>query len=137
MKTFPELTWRQFQKEVRARLSDKPFLQPVFDDIYDIARRLRGVDPTLFAVFNVKSNSYEIHSLAHRPNTFAWQVPWPGVMDGRVLEKALFNRVERAKEVFREMEESNKRLEIQAQKEFEQKAKETAEVLADVLRRVV
>ncbi len=103
-------TWKQFQTEVRNRLEAdcKPYLRPLFHDLHDIGRRLRDVDDTLFIVRNVRNGRFEVHCLEHRPNTFAWIVPWD-VLDGRVLEKARDNRIERhpdpAGEVFRHNED--------------------------------
>ena len=36
-----------FKYEVNRRLSGKPHLRPVFNDVHDIAERIRDIDPTL------------------------------------------------------------------------------------------
>lgn len=91
---FQVLTWKQFKAEVRQRLGNGSHLRPVFDDLYDIGRRIREVDDTLFIVRNIRLGRYEVHCLEHKPNTYAWVVPWD-CLDGRVLEKAMDNRIER------------------------------------------
>jgi hypothetical protein len=115
-------SWRDFQREVRMRLEHdgKPYLHPVFHDLYDVARRLREVDPTLFVVRNTLRGRFEVHCLEHRPSSFAWQVPW-AVLDGRVIEKAQYNRVGRVStsEWVRSIEAHNEKVNRRNERDFE------------------
>lgn len=109
--------------EIWSRLTRKPWLRPVqadHGDLYDISRRIREIDDTLFIVWNVLRSRYEIHCLEHRPSTFAWIVPWP-VLDSRTLEKARHNRVGRVStsDWLREIDDHNDRLERSKDREFE------------------
>jgi len=100
-----------FQLEVESRLAGKPHLRPVFSHPYDIPRRLREVDDTLFVVWNCKAKRYEIHSLEHRPDTYAWSVPFDQ-LDARTVRLARRNSMlTRGDAIFREMDERNERLE--------------------------
>lgn len=101
-----------YENNVYERLQGKRHLQPVFSGgCYDITRRIREYDPALFIVWNVRKRRYEVHSLNHRGNTFACLVP-NNRLDARV-EEALRRgdlRV-RGKQIFREIDEHNERLE--------------------------
>lgn len=101
-----------FQYEVETRLAGKPHLHPVFSHPYDIPRRLREeVDDTLFVVWNAKAGRYEVHCLEHRPDTYAWAVPFDQ-LDERTVRLARRNSVlTRGDLIFREMDEHNERLE--------------------------
>lgn len=116
-------TWLEAKAEARARLAARPWLQIVdkdHNDICDIARRLREMDDTLFVVWNVLRQRYEVHCLEHRPHTFAWQVPW-AILDSRTLEKAQYNRVGRVStsQWLREIDEHNDRLDRSKEREFD------------------
>lgn len=122
-------TWKQFQREVRNRLEadGKQYLVPQFHDLHDIGRRIREIDDTLFIVRNTLKGRFEVHCLEHRPNTFGWVVPW-NILDGRVLEKARENRVERhgniADEVIRHNDELERRLERERWSQINDAARE-------------
>ena len=102
---------KEYKREVRQRLGNIYYLRPVFDDLYEIGRRIREVDDTLFIVRNTFTNQYEVHCLLHRPNTLAWVIPWK-TLDGRVIEKALDNRVERHRDIAEEVRLHNEKIEI-------------------------
>jgi len=113
-----ELTWKQFQEAVRLRLEHdgKPHLKPQFRDLHDIGKRIREVDDTLFVVRNTLKGRFEVHCLLHKPNTFAWIVPWQ-VLDGRVIEKARENRMERGGNPFLEVMRHNEEVERRAERD--------------------
>ena len=116
------LGWRDFQTQVRLRLEHdgKPYLHPIFNDLYDVARRIREVDDTLFIVRNTLRGRFEVHCLEHRPSTFAWQVPW-AVLDGRVIERAQYNRVGRVSTSawLRSVDEHNAKIDRRNERDFE------------------
>lgn len=111
--------WREFKEAVHQRLSDKPYLKPIFDDIHDIAQRIREVDPSLFIVFNRRSKKMEVHSLEHRPNTYAWTIPFDA-LDQRTVTKAYENRIERINKYFlMKLDEHNRKVDQSAERDFE------------------
>lgn len=101
-----------FESEVYERLQGKHHLQPVFSGgCYDMTRRLREYDPALFIVYNSRRRKYEVHSLAHRPFTYACDVP-DNRLDARLEEVIRKGDIRvRGGKVFREIEEHNERLE--------------------------
>lgn len=107
-----------FESNVYERLQGKPHLQPVFSGgVYDVTRRLREYDPALFVVWNTKRQHYEIHSLNHPINTYAADVP-NNRLDARVEQviRAGDLRI-RGKEVFREIDDWNDRIERMAEEQ--------------------
>lgn len=116
-------TWLLAKAEIAGRLARKPWLKLVdrdHGDVYDVGRRIREIDDTLFIVWNCLRRRYEVHCLEHRPSTFAWEVPWP-ILDARTLEKAQENRVGRisVSQWLREMDENNERVDRSNERDFE------------------
>lgn len=101
-----------FEYQVAERLQGKHHLQPIFSGgNYDICRRLREYDPNLFVVWNSRRKKYEIHSLAHRFNTYACDVPG-NRLDARVEEEVRRGDIRvRGGIVFKEIDDANERLE--------------------------
>jgi hypothetical protein len=87
-------------------------LQPVFSGgNYDMLRRLQEYDPDLFVVWNSRRKKLEIHSLKHRPFTYACDVP-NNRLDARLEEEIRRGDIRvRGGKVFKEIEEHNERLE--------------------------
>ena len=102
-----------FEYEVNERLQGRRnrHLQPIFSDVCDMNRRIREYDPALFLCWNSRRKKYEVHSLNHRPFTYACDVP-----DNR-LDARMENVIRRGDirvrggKVFQEIEEHNERLE--------------------------
>lgn len=101
-----------FEHDVYERLQGKYHLQPIFSGgCYDMTRRLREYDPDLFIVWNSRRKKYEVHSLNHRPHTYACDVP-DNRLDARIEEEIRRGDIRvRGGKVFREIEEHNERLE--------------------------
>lgn len=108
-----------FKEKVRNRLSGKPWLEPVFNDLFDIGNRIRSVDPTLFIVRNHRLNQYEVHSLEHYPNSFAWVVPYR-ILDIRTIRRARKNcLLTRGDAIFKEVDEKNAKHEASLRRQFD------------------
>jgi len=124
----------EFEYEITQRLADKPYLELVFSDVHDIARRIREVDDTLFIVRNHWACRFEVHSLEHRPNTLAWVIPYRR-LDVRTIRRARRNNLlVRGKKIFRELDRKNERLETSVRRkrknDMEALAKETRPLFA-------
>jgi hypothetical protein len=87
-------------------------LQPVFSGgNYDMLRRLQEYDPDLFLVYNCRRKKLEVHSLRHRPFTYACDVP-NNRLDARLEEVIRRGDIRvRGGKVFQEIDEHNERLE--------------------------
>ena len=104
-----------FEHNVYDRLQGKYHLQPVFNDVHDIARVLREYDEQLFIVFNSRRRRYEVHTLGNRGNTYACDVP-NNRLDSRVIKEIRRGDLRiRGKEIFREVEDWNERIERMAE----------------------
>ena len=116
-----------YENSVYERLRGKRHLQPIFSGgNYDMNRRLREYDPDLFMVWNNKKHKYEIHSLNHIGNTYACEVP-NNRLDARIEQviRAGDLRV-RGKEIFREVDDWNERIERIAEKNRRDELKNVA-----------
>lgn len=106
---------------------------PVLDDFYGVARRLREIDPDLYLAWNPRIQRYEIHDRAAR-QTLVVRIQNPDgsfrLPDHRDVETLLKYRGMSIKEIVREIDEHNERLE--RRKERERQA--IAEGVADDLR---
>lgn len=84
----------------------------IHNDLYDIASRLKSVNENYRLYYNKKTDRYEVHNDAQRPSTLAFVVPY-GELDARTVEYARFSSVQNAEKVFRDIEETNEKLEKQ------------------------
>lgn len=99
-----------YKDNIRHRLKGKPYLLPMFTNVYRIPERLRAMDNQLFVVFNVKSQRYEVHSLANKGSTFSLLVPFRE-LDARTEEYVRkFDLRARGEVIYREIDEHNERL---------------------------
>mgnify|MGYP001269110300 FL=1 len=116
-----------YEESIRERLRGKPHLIPVFSNVFDIPERLREYGENLFVVFNTKKQYFEIHSLANIGNTFCFTVPL-GELDARTLYLVRKNNLKtRGKEIFREIDEYNERLEKANQNRRKDEIRDVAE----------
>jgi hypothetical protein len=125
-----------FQQDVCALLSDRPWLEPVFADNFHICERIRDVDDTLFLVRNHLNGTWELHCTEHRPNTFAWVVPWR-VLDERTVRKADRNRMAAQgknffEDLIRRNEERDRREDRRRREEIRNMAKDTRSIFAKI-----
>ncbi len=100
-----------YETQIYDRLQGKPYLRPVFTSTHEIPERLRAYDPQLFVVLNIKTNRFEIHSLANVGNTFCLAVGMDE-LDARLLHTVRkCNLKTRGPEIFREIDYENEKLE--------------------------
>ena len=85
----------------------------VESDLYDIANRVREIDPAYFIAWNFAARRFELHVTGQRGGSFALVLPFEA-LDERTLVLARKTRAERAAELIREAEEHNRRLEREA-----------------------
>ena len=70
-------------------------------DLYDIAKRLREIDPDYRVWYSYRRHKYEIHNVGQRGGTYALTVPY-GELDERTLRLVRRTRAENAAEFIRE-----------------------------------
>ena len=83
-------------------------LKLITDDLFDIANRLRSVKDSYVVYYNTENGRYEVHDSVKGCLEFV--VPYDE-LDARTVEYARYSGVNRAKQIFAEVEEHNMRLE--------------------------
>lgn len=86
------------------------YLQPVRDDLYDVANRLKEIDPRYEVFYNVKSHRYEVHA----SGVLQIAVPFEE-LDVRTVEHVRRTRVENRRRLLEEMERENLAAEARAE----------------------
>jgi len=93
------------------------FYREITSDVYDIAKRLREIDPDYFILYDVRKDRFEIHHKGQQDNTFCLIVPYD-TLDERTLILVYETRAEKAKEIFAKMQKHNERLDRQKQEDM-------------------
>jgi len=80
-------------------------------DVFDIASRIKEIDASYFVAFNYKTKKFEVHSNDNkRGASLCLTLPY-NRLDNRTLIHARRTRAERVKELIKEIEENNKKIE--------------------------
>lgn len=117
----------EYRQQIYDRLSRKHHLIPIFSSVTHIPERLREYDENLFVVFNTKKQHFEVHSLANQGDTFGLTIPL-NELDARTLYLVRKNNLRtRGKEIFREIDEHNERLEKANQNRRKDEIRDVAE----------
>ena len=101
-------------------------------DLYDIARRLREIDPDYRVWYSYRKHKYEIHNVGQRGDTYALTVPY-GELDERTLRLVRRTRAENAAEFIREIERKNAALRKEKVRKVAECAAKNAEVALSAL----
>lgn len=104
----------------------------IYNDVFDIAARLKEIDGAYYPVYNLTKKRYEVHREGMKVSL---QVVIPyNSLDKRTLDRVRETRIEYAEKMIREMDEENERKREREEKsqksEAEQKAKELLRDLA-------
>lgn len=91
----------------------------ITNDLFDIADRLAAVDERYILYYNTTKCRYEVHT----ERGFQFALPFDQ-LDARAVDYARYTRVERAKQLFEEVERYNARLASQAAKNITQQLTE-------------
>lgn len=95
---------------IRDRLRGKPHLLHVKTNVCFIPERLRRHDPSLFVVFNTLRQSFEVHSLENKGDSFSLNLG--PELDARAEMLVRRNSIRiHGKKIFREIDEHNAELE--------------------------
>lgn len=98
------------------------------NDLFDIAARLREIDPRYFVVFDPKTKRYQLHSHTERP-TFVLEFPYEK-LDCRALEHTLKTRAENVERLIEEIERHNLSVVEDAEREGREKLHEAVDEAA-------
>jgi len=105
-----------YETQIYDRLQGKLHLRPIFTSTLSIPERLRELDPNFFLVFNTKTQKYEVHNLAHKGNSYGITVYYDE-LDYRTLYVTRASDIRYRKNLFREIDEHNEKLERTAEKD--------------------
>ena len=81
----------------------------VMHDTFDIATRIREIDPDYFIVRNYKTQKFELHAKNKRGGSLCLVLPYNS-LDARTLTYARRTRAERAVTLIAEMQTANEKL---------------------------
>ncbi len=82
-------------------------------DVFDICKRLKEINSSYFIVRNTREQRFEVHSRAQNKTTLSLVLPY-AELDARTVELVRRTRRERMRELVREMEQHNSKLERSA-----------------------
>ena len=117
--------------DIYRRLADKPWLYPLETSVYEIPERVKEFGDDLCVVYNSIRGKYEIHSTENIGSTHCFSVP-TDQLDCRVLDMVRqYDLRTRGKQIFREMESHNERLE---RLEYQRRQRELRAMAMDVRR---
>lgn len=89
------------------------------NDLFDIAARIREIDPRYFVVYDEKTKKYQLHSHTERP-TFILAFPYDK-LDCRAITHTLKTRAENLDNLIEEIERHN----LSVRKNAEREGRET------------
>lgn len=78
-------------------------------DLFNIVNRLKKIDKGYFVIFNKLKNRYEVHNKKQRKDTFAFCSDNP-FLDMGVIIKAYKTNIRNAKQIFKDIDENNKKI---------------------------
>ena len=85
-------------------------LTEVTNDLFDIAFRLKSINPNYKVYYNRETDKFEVHDTSKpQGNTLAFVVPY-SELDARTITFALYTRTENAERIFREVDDHNRKL---------------------------
>lgn len=88
-----------------------------------IPERIREIDPDYFILFNTYSQKYELHHKMLPWDTYQLTFPYPE-LDARSVFHVNRTHVRRAKQLQREVEENNRKIDEAKQKRFKDQVRE-------------
>ena len=93
------------------------------EDCFFICQRLKEVDPSYEVYYNLKDNSYEVHSKEQEKNSYCFKVPY-NQLDGRTIDFAFKTRSQNISQLIAEIDRHNQLLYDKAIKDTVEKLKE-------------
>lgn len=99
----------------------------VEDSVYEIPKRLKEYDESFFIVRNHKTKKFEVHSTDNIFSSYCFTVPFDE-LDQRTIDIVIKNDTKNkgAREIEREIDEHNEKLEKSKEKDFKNWAESVA-----------
>lgn len=83
----------------------------IYNDLFDIAKRLNQIDKSYFIVFNKHKNRFEVHYKKQRGNSLSFVVE--NKLDASVLKKSVTTSIKFASKILQQIEKENDYIEKQ------------------------
>lgn len=94
------------------------------DDLFGICRRLASIDDGYFVFLDYKTGKFEVHNRRNSPSTLCLVLPYD-TLDERTVERVLYTRAERVKQIIARMDSENAKIkEAQTKRAIEKIADE-------------
>ena len=90
-------------------------------DVCGVQARLQEIDDGYRVFYNTLKSRFEVHNVKNKPNTLVLVSPYDE-LDSRLIKLVRSSRVERASEIFREVEENNRKIIEKQRKAGDEKA---------------
>lgn len=111
-----------------------PGLILVENNVFDIPKRLREIDPGYFVMFNPENQKYELHN-ENQDTTYCLTFPFDE-LDSRAIDYTRETRIERKDIILKQIKQHNEKVERDRRNEFEDKVDYIArEIHRSALRR--
>lgn len=75
-------------------------------DVYDIAKRLRLLDPKYFVVFDTDKYKYEVHNAGQVGDSYCMTIPYD-TLDARTIVLVRNSRISRIDEILEQIDREN------------------------------
>ena len=98
-------------------------------DVFNIEMRLKEIDQGYEVFYNKLKKRFEVHNINNKDGETLTLVCPYSELDCRVVSLIRKTRVERSRDIIREIEEHNEKLERKQEQEFLEKQKEKMEIL--------
>lgn len=89
----------------------------IFEDVFDITKRLKEIDESYFVVYNTQKKKYEVHS-SKQKNTYCLTVPTK-TLDSRIVGLTLKTRRENYEKILKEIDETNEKIEKESKRQID------------------
>ena len=89
----------------------------IFEDVFDITKRLKEIDESYFVVYNTQKKKYEVHS-SKQKNTYCLTVPTK-TLDSRTVGLTLKTRRENYEKILKEIDETNEKIEKESKRQID------------------
>ena len=105
--------------EINSRLSNKPWLVPMFTSVLGIPEQINDIDPEFFVARNTLTKRFEIHSLGNKDgDTVCIHLPYRELDYRAVIATRKGNLKTRGMDIFRGIDIKNEKMIAGKEKQF-------------------
>ena len=86
----------------------------IYDDVFEITKRIKEIDEGYFIVFDTKKARYELHN-CNQINSYCLTVPYDN-LDSRLIDDILYTGISNIDNIIRDIDNNNTKLEQDVEK---------------------